>query len=143
MRRLTLLLLLSGCAATDFQNRAHGLIGKTEIELQAALGPAQRTISRGDTAVEEWDYQAQAETSAVPVGSLVDALAAPLAIPSTLLSGASVSLGVAHSCRLIVTLRDGIVTSVQWAGDHRGLSGSGAWCSALLPETFTSAEIAP
>lgn len=130
MRRiLPLLLALGGCAAHEAQKNIAALYGMPRDAVISKLGKPAKPIDNLATNVDEWDYQSQPVSGSLPIGAM---LMSVVALPISL-TGFSVSDGVAHSCRLLVSYENGKVSHVTVAGDHRGITGTAAWCEELFP----------
>ena len=84
--------------------------------------------TRTDAAVREWDYAEPSASASLP---LADLAMLPLTLPMSALAG-SVSVGDSGTCRVIATVRGGIVLQVVLSGANVGLSGVGAVCLPVV-----------
>ncbi len=120
---LALSIFLSGCASYHAEQALPWVIGKTQPQLEAALG----VPDKHDGAVLEWDYAKPSGASASVPDAMLDLLLTPIIGPVSLLSGSgsgSLSLTNTGSCRLIVTMLNGEAAAAVFAGDSAGAAGS-------------------
>jgi hypothetical protein len=121
---LTVLVLLAGCAAHRVEATRAALVGQPYRTVEGCMGvPTHR-----DGDVAEWDYAEPPASASLP---LADLAMLPVTLPMSALAG-TVSVGDSGTCRVIATLRSGIVERLVLSGANSGLSGRGAVCEPAM-----------
>lgn len=129
MRVILAVLLLTGCAAEHVEKARATLIGQDVSVAEQCLGIPSKTDHIEGLTITQWDYQEAPSSASLP---LTDLALLPVTLPLSLVNGASLSVGVAHSCQVIATSETGRISKIVLSGDNGGLSGTGAACEPVF-----------
>lgn len=130
-RRFTALaaaLLLASCASIASREARTMIVNRPVSDVEECLGVPTHTAAmpNGDK-IAEWDYAKNAQIASVPLSNLA---MLPLSLPLSV--AGSVSIDDDGTCRAILTIRNGRIIAMRYAGDSDTLAGRDRMCAPIV-----------
>lgn len=121
-------LMLASCASQHAGEARDALIGQPfDIAMQCLGKPSDTAQLPGGGMIAQWAWSAPSSSASLP---LEDLAILPISALSSMTG--SLSMSTSGDCKMMATIKEGLIVRIVYSGDSGSVSGENAFCAPMM-----------